>query len=281
MRVTVTNHYDPAVGAQLNERMQEAFGFTFQPWFELGLWDDRYESYAVMDNGKMRSNLCVFKVDLAIEGRRSLALQIGAVATEKEHRGKGHSRAVFDCLFGRYPGVPAFLHANASVTQFYPKMGFVRTWEWVPTLAAQIDNDIAPERVPMDDAAFLAALDARGPLSRALDCRNTGSVLRFHLIYGYGDAIYRLPALDAYVLAKQNGGRLLIADIISARPIPFDALHAQLPFRGVSELEFGFTPDLLGINPTWTRIEDDDEALFVRGDLPLPDRFRFPITSMT
>ncbi len=281
MHITIMNHHEPAYGRQLNERMLEAFGFSFEPWFERGQWTERYESCSVMDGGRMLANVGVYRMGMVLDGARHDALQVGAVATAADARGKGHQRRIFEHIFLQNPTVPAFLHANKTVTQFYPRFGFQRVWEWVPSLETRIDNDTAPVMASMDDPAFAEALRGRGPLSRTLDCADTEPVQWFHLIFDYGAHIYDLRDLDAYVLATQTDDKLFLADIISPRPVSFAALTPRLPFHGIRHVEFGFTPDLLDVTPDWTRIDSDDEALFVRGDMPLPARFRMPVTSLT
>lgn len=281
MNITMMNHYEPAHGAMLNERMTEAFGFSFADWFALGQWTEQYEVYSIIDGGRILSNVGVYKTELLVRGQSIQALQIGGVATAADCRGRGYLRRIMEHIFQKYPETPAFLHANDSVTQFYPRFGFRRVWEGKPTVTVSLDNDILPIKLRLSDERISRAMAARGVYSNVLDCVGTQTVQVFHQLMDCGDDTYLLPDLDAVVIAKQRGDQLMISDVMASRRISLDALCAHLPFAGVRRIEFGFCPDWLSAEPDWARIESDDEALFVRGDLALPDKFRFPVTSLT
>lgn len=281
MEIHVQNHYEKWHADQLNERMREAFGFSFERWFGMGLWRDNYEIYSVIEDGRMLSCVGVYKQPLLISGQKVDALQIGAVTTRADCRARGYSRAIMERIFEVYPDTPAFLHANDTVTGFYPRFGFRRVIESVPTLEAAIDNHI--ERIVLHpcDEALANALDSRGAYSGALDAMHTQSVQIFNMLENDARTILSIPALDAVVIASQQHDKLLLHDAIAKSSFPFVELAKHLPFCGVRQIEFGFTPDWLSVSPAWSPITDDDSALFVRGNLPLPDHFRIPVTSVT
>ncbi|MCL1786888.1 MAG: hypothetical protein FWG38_02775, partial [Defluviitaleaceae bacterium] len=93
--------------------------------------------------------------------------------------------------------------------------------------------------------------------------------------------IYYLPPCQAVVVATQKDDRLFVADVLSQRPITFEQLAAALPFAGVRTVAFGFSPDWLGVTPTWTPNNMQTDPFFVRGDCALPEKFCFPTTSTT
>lgn len=281
MRITMTNRYDPITGAMLNERVRQVFGFSFQDWFDKGQWTEQYEVYSIIEDGRMRACVGLYKTDLVIQGKTVRTHQIGAVTTAPDCRMQGCQCAIFEHIFTRYPDVPAFLHANDTVTRFYPRLGFRRVWEGQPMLEARIDNPVEPLKLHLGDSALERALDRRGPLSAVLDAAGTRTVQVFHQLTDYGDANYFLPELGVVVIAKQDGDTLFLADVLSEEPISFELLRGALPFQGVRRVEFGFCPDLLGVQPEWETIRGDDEALFVRGDWALPTSFRMPVTSRT
>jgi hypothetical protein len=121
----------------------------------------------------------------------------------------------------------------------------------------------------------------RSSYSKITDCINTQSVQIFNLMMEYPDDIYYLPKPNIAIIAKQNGNRLFLADIIATKPISFDALKQELPFANIEVVEFGFSPDWLGVTPTWIPSNMNEELLFVRGDWNLPTNFCFPATSET
>jgi len=59
MTITMNNQNNPAYEAMLDTLIQEVFGFSFEPWFEYELWDKNYESYSIIENGKMLSK-CMY-----------------------------------------------------------------------------------------------------------------------------------------------------------------------------------------------------------------------------
>jgi hypothetical protein len=68
------------------------------------------------------------------------AHQFGAVATRKRERGKGLSRLLMDHILSLYPDIPAFLYANPSVINYYPRFGFRQAPMFRPGIAVAINN---------------------------------------------------------------------------------------------------------------------------------------------
>lgn len=281
MRITMQNHCEPSHSQAFNALVKATFGFDFTEWMALGQWKDNYESYSMLEDGRMLANVCVYKAPLLIRGRVVDAVQLGAVATAQDCRGKGYQRALIGHVLEKYAGVPAFLHANASVIHFYPRFGFRRVTEWLPSVSASIENSIDPVRLAPGDARVWRALERRGARSGVIDSLGYESVQVFHWVMAYGNSAYYLPGLDVVVMAGQHDDVLLLHDVVAGRPVPFEELTRHLPFAGIRRVEFGFTPDWLGVDPVWTPILDDDEALFIRGAWDLPERFRMPATSLT
>jgi len=260
--------------------IQEVFGFSFAPWLEEELWDQRYESYSIIENGIMLSNICVLKMEMIVQGEKINAIQMGAVATRESQRGKGLSRKLMQHILELYHSTPVFLDANASVADFYPKFGFRQIQFYAPEIEMIINND-ASQAVKCDDAEFIEAIYNRGCFSNKLDCTNTQPIQMFHAIMEYNDDIYFLPDLDVIVIAKQEGSELFIADVIAKNPVSFEELKKFLPFSNVELVEFGFNPDWLDITAEWTSIDTSKHLFFVKGDWNLPKHCIFPVMSGT
>jgi len=276
--ITVNRRNNPAYEAMFNDLIQEVFGFTFAPWFKLGLWDERYESYSIIENGVMLSNLCIFKTEMLIKGRKVQANQFGAVATRKSVRGKGLARILMEHVLSLYPDTPAYLAANPSVIDFYPRFGFRQVKTYVPTILATINNNPATAvKYSINDVANFPGRQ----YSNVVDCLNTQSINIFHLLMEYADDIYFLPEHDTIVIAKQEENELFIADVIVQKPITFDEIKKALPFAGVDEVEFGFCPDWLGVSPEWELADMNESPFFLRGEWNLPENYRFPAMSET
>ena len=277
MKIEMQNQNAPFYEALFNDLMCESFGFSFEPWHKLGLWDERYESYSIIKNGAMLANVCILAADLLVGGNKLKALQLGAVATRRDYRGHGYSRMIIEHIIAKYPDTPMFLFANKSVPDFYPRFGFERTQEHKQVLSVAINNKHEAVKLSPGDSRLTDLIYNRAVFSNILDCTNTQSVHIFHQIMDYSDDMYFLPERNAVVIAKQKGNKLLIADIITEKQFTFDELAAFLPFSGVSEVEFGFSADSFGITDCW---QEHNSILFTRG-LMLPEKFRFPKMSET
>lgn len=94
----------------LNNLLKDIF-FDFQFWYDLDLWDYNYESYSIIENGEMVSNICVYKAQILFDGNRYDALSVGAVATKKEYRGRRYLRALMEHIIRKYDNVPMYLSA--------------------------------------------------------------------------------------------------------------------------------------------------------------------------
>jgi len=281
MTISVNRGNDPIYAAAFDDLVKEVFKFSFGPWLAKNLWDERYESHSIIENGKMLANVCIYKTDMLICGQPVRAHQFGAVATRQNKRGKGFSRLLLDHVLDMYPDTPAFLGANPSVTEFYPRFGFRPVQTYRPMVDVSIDNpvDIGLKCRP-DDEIVQKALYGKRVYSSLLDSINTQPVQVCQMLTNpkYMDRIYFLPGCGAVIVARQVAKTLFLSDVISAMPLIFDELIKELPFSGVTCVEFGFCPDWLGVNPSW---EPLDEPYFIKNDWNLPEYFRFPVMSET
>jgi len=282
MTITMRKKNDLAYEVMFDDLIQAVFGFSFKPWLDLKLWNNNYQSYSIVEDSKMLANICIYKTEMRIAGEKVDAIQFGAVATCKEARGKGLSRLLMEHILSIYPNTPAFLFANPDVVDFYPKFGFSQVQIYRVDIAASINNStVAADKRKFNDEMVTHALQNRSAYSNVLDCINTWPIQMFHLIMMYNDCIYHLPKCSAIVIAKQEESKLFLVDVIAQNKIDFDTILKELPFEGITTVEFGFCPDWLGITPTFTPVNETDSPLFIRGNWKLPETFRFPITSET
>jgi predicted N-acetyltransferase YhbS len=278
LQITMNNHNDKLYEELFDDLIKDVFGFSFVPWFDRKLWDERYESYSIIEKGRMLANICIYKTEMNVYGKPFNALQFGGVATRKEERGKGLSRLLMEHILEKYPNMPAFLGANPSVTEFYPRFGFRPVQTYHPKIQAAINNSKCEAiKLKPDDIAVTQAIQNRIMHSNTLDSLNTQSIQMFHLLLDFSDAIYHLPNHDTIVVAEQKGEMLFIADVIAKTHISFGTLQKELPFNGIKCVEFGFCPDWLGVALEWEPVDTAKEPYFVRGKWNLPEKFRFPI----
>ena len=279
--IAFNNKSDPTYEAMFNDLILEVFGFSFAPWFACVPWSENYESYSIIEGGVMLANVSIFKADLVVNGQGFVAHQFGAVATRKSARGRGLSRILMVHVLARYPETPAYLVANEDVADFYPRFGFRQVQTYLPQFAVSIDNEMPPVLRKMDDKHFRETLANRAYFSKPVDCRNAQNVALFHLLMAYEEHIYFLRAPGAYVIARQRGADLFIADIIARKPIHFALLAKELPFKGVGNITFGFCPRGIGVEPDWVRADAKVEPFFIHGAWELPAFFRFPALAET
>ena len=188
---------------------------------------------------------------MLVGGQPTRTHQFGAVATRESERGKGLSRILMNHVLGKYPDVPAFLGANDSVLDFYPRFGFRPVQTYRPVIDAVINNPAGGIKCSPDDEHVHRALYGERVRSSLLDSINTQPVTICQMLTNpkYKDCIWFLPKCEALVVAKKKDNVLFLSDVATSKPLAFEALVKELPFTGITCVEFGFYPDWLGVNP--------------------------------
>ncbi|MBN1370459.1 MAG: GNAT family N-acetyltransferase [Anaerolineaceae bacterium] len=261
---------------RFDELIASVFGFTFEPWYSRGWWTPDYTVYTLAEDDRLLASTAAYRMEMLIDGQRQTWLQIGAVATRPECRGQGLSRRLMQTILEDYPNTPMFLCANASVLDFYPRFGFQRIHDRVPTLRCSPQGSAAPlQPLGPDDPHVREMLSRRACFSSTLDCLNAASVQAFHLLTEYPQCIYAVPGADALVVAEQDGATLRLLDVCAAEPLSFAQLLPCLHFPGIDTIQFGFNPDWLGIECEWVASQDED-GLFARGKFQLEPNFILP-----
>ena len=279
MQILFCNGNDKKYERLLNNLLKPIF-LDFQFWYDLNLWDSSYESYSILENDEIVSNVCVFKTNVLLNCKQYQALSIGAVATKSEYRGKGYSRLIMEHIINKYPNVPMYLSANETVIDFYPRFGFERVFEKLPTAQFKIHSEVEPRKISFDNPKIWDYVYKRKNHSSKLDCLNTASVNMFHIHLGYlKDCIYYIPELDTIIIATQKETVLKIIGVFSLRDVTFENLAKYLPFKDVSIIEFGFTPYWNDLEFEMTPYETD--PLFVKGVKCELGDFKFPELSIT
>jgi len=303
VQIIPITHRSPAnLHAALDDLLQETFGFTLAGWRALGHWTADYTCWALVEEGRALANAGVYRMEMRVSGETQAWMQIGAVATRRARRGEGLSRRILDEILARHPNTPFFLFANDSVVDFYPRFGFRRLPDHQPRLALQprlfqprqdcgwnspaggpgAGEWLAMRKLAADDPAVTRYLNGRAVFSNRLDCANAAPVNWFHLLGEYADCIYEIPALDALIVARQNGERLSLVDVVALRPLAFAELAPCLGFAGVREIRFGFNPDGLGVDYEMVETEEEDATpIFGRGEMQDEGRWMFPLMIRT
>jgi hypothetical protein len=210
-------------------------------------------------------------MQLVNNGQAVAGYQLGAVGTLPHYRGRGLARRLMDEVAREldHADQPIILYANDSVVDFYPRFGFRR----VAQKQSVADVLIAPAKMPAarfdpDDPAqrsklqnlFGRAMPIRGPLSAA----NYYSIALWHLS-GSSISAFWLPEFDALIAATTKNERLIVHDVIAARPFDLSGALPKVIERPVTQVEFCFDTEDWWATARHSRLDDSDEPLFLRG----------------
>ena len=280
-----------------NPREREAFcefvpriwpGLDFSAWYRRKLMEPGYQPYSAFEDGRLVANVSCTPMSLLVAGQRLAGLQLGTVATLPECRGQGLSRRLIEHVLALHEAQVdlVFLFANESVVDFYPRLGFRRVREQAFSLAspgivpAFSGRRLDPSR-DEDLALMLNLVLRRLPVSDGFCVLDCPHITLFHLIEAYPGGIVHLPEDEALVVLSEEPDCTRIVDLVLTRPVADSrALLAKAMESVPVRLEFGFTPDRLGLSNLVS--EPNQELFFVRGDFPLEGKaFTFPLTMHT
>lgn len=263
-------------------------GVDFRAWYALGGWTETYVAHSVIERGVMVANASVTQMSLCIASETQRAAQLGAVAVLPTHRGRGLARSVVAVALeaARLAGDAAFLFSNASVLEFYPRFGLSRVAEHV----FGVPHRVTPEGTPCrrldvttaSDRALLLELARRSlPVSGRVAALDHGGILLWYAYNEHRDDFFDVPEMDAIVVARSEGNVLWIFDVLSPALFALSEVLPRLITEPVSELKFGFTPDVwwpaANVLSPYT-----DSPLFVSQGLRLGSvPFKYPLLAQT
>jgi len=260
---------------------------NFRPWAARGGWDADYEVLAFVEGEQILASVGRSRMNLIVRGRRVAGIQLGAVATDRAHRGQGLSRRLIERILGERQDStqPILLFANPSVLDFYPRFGFQRLVQRRVMAGLAASPGGAPAR-PAD----LGRLEERQRLAQL--CRHaaaSGTLLSAHNYYFI--LLWHLSCrplqgfwLDeqaAFVAVERRGDRLVIHECLAPRRFALDRGVPRLIAAPIREVEFGFDPAGWWETPALASSEDGEALLFVQGDVPSGGDFRFPNLAQT
>ena len=278
---------DPALRAELNALVRDVFGgFDFTPWNDLGFAFEEYSPFSYFDGGRAVANVSCSPMNLVVGGERVAAVQIGTVSTQEDYRGRGLIRALITRALEQSEGTHplAFLLANETTSDFYQRFGFRRVCEHSFTAPAP---DFEPAKVParkllldhLPDLDLLTRLaDRRSPVSRMLGVYDQTWLLLFHAAVTWPERLTYIEPLDVVVISIAQGSALKLIDVIGERIPSLQEIYPYVGSHKFKSIEFGFTPDLMGVDDL-TSFKLDDSLFFVRGPFGIEgERFLFPQT---
>lgn len=266
----IIKHYrnDAALRRSFNELAEATFGLNFENWYQNGFWGDNYESYSVVEDGKVVANVSLNRTDMVISGERKRLYQLGTVMTAPEYRNRGYIRTIMaEIETDTADADGVYLFANDSVLEFYPKFGFVPGKEYLYTKAVEQTGESTMRSIPMDNAAGWEMLrKAMEASTFPTACRmvDNDSLIFFYVSQFMQACVYYCEALDTWVIAEFEDGELLIHNVFASKAVALDAVIQA--FGGeVKSVTLGFAP---AETEGWDCREyhEEDCTFFVKGE---------------
>lgn len=259
---------DAILRRSFNELAGKIFGLDFEDWYQNGFWEDAYNPYSVVENGRVVANVSVNVTDLLFDGSVKHFLQLGTVMTEETHRHRGCIRAIMEQIDADYrektDGV--YLFANDSVLDFYPRFGFQKSREYQYSLCLHGAGPCQFIPAAMDCAAAWARLEqaaARSIFRGRLDLTGNRGLLFFYVTKFMRKSVYYHAPSSTYVVADWQGTELYLHNVFSDTLTELaDVLEL---FGGeVRQVTLGFTP-AHSANYQVSELQEEDCTFFIRG----------------
>jgi GNAT superfamily N-acetyltransferase len=263
----------------------EVFGLDLHLWDKMGFWDNKYRPFSFFDNDIVVSNVCVYSMEMVVQGNFSRVAQISAVGTLPEYRRQGLSKELIEKAT-KWAGSRHdffYLFADRGAYPLYAKLGFTLVDEYKSRI--QLAGETArPGSVKLDvarkgqlDLVYRYALD-RAPVSETLGVLND-KLFMYWCLYGLRDYIYHIPDLDILVLYKRENSLVTVYDIIGSEIPLFSDIYPYLADERDAAAEFLFMPDRLNLNSV-EAVKIEDHGTHIMGNFPLVNtQFIYPITS--
>ena len=294
MRQTIGNHEytlcdrvrdDETARRGFMNLAKQVFGLDFEPWRAGGWWGEDYIPHALMDGERVAANVSANVIRARVQGADRTYLQIGTVMTDPEYRGRGLARRLMEEVLARYGGKcdGAYLYANDSVLDFYPKFGFQKAQGYQHSLLVQKSGE--PVRKldiddPKDRARLVEAYLGRSNPHSALPVIGNKGLLMFYCGQFLKSCVYEVPGLDAVAIAVYDGGSMLVHDVFGGSA-PLKEILNALAAEETKTAHLGFTPADAEVFHAEPHVEENT-TLFVTGELTglfSENRIMFPLLS--
>ena len=283
--------------ASFNELVQRTFGFNFILWYEKGHWGNDYIPHVLVDNdGKVISNVSVNFMKFDMDGVIKNYIQLGTIMTDTDYRGQGLNKYLIERILEEYKDrVDGFyLFANDSVLKYYPKFGFKPCVQYEYSLSISRKTDKKKDKyiIKKVDMSHPDACDKLYHTIHKYDSMNMGnnpndgfsmcdnlSLIQFWLAAEYGNNVYYLPELEAYVIASISDGILKVFQIVSTHKVDIEKMASSFE-DDISNVELYYTP--IEKEAYQVKIHKEECTLFILGESlekVETDKLLFPILS--
>ena len=286
---------DKALRDSFNALAEQTFGLNFEDWYQNGYWKDNYIPYCALCDGEVVANVSVNPMEFVFDGEKRKVIQLGTVMTRPEYRMQGLSRRLMEEIekaFGDADG--AFLFGNDSVTEFYPKFGFVASEETqhvgTPADVKKEQDCGASERSRQKAAAVLVPMACKtdwDKLAQAVEksaCQgrlhmwHNAELLLFYVSKFMQECVYWVEREQAWVIAEPEENTLMVHEVISEKRADLNEIISAFG-GGFDRVVLGFTPECApegafegksgsSLKPfVWQQVprKEEDCTLFVKG----------------
>ena len=259
---------DKALRDSFNALAEQTFeGLNFEGWYQNGFWGDNYDPHSIVIDGRVVSNVSVNRTDFVIGGRRYKILQLGTVMTAPEYRGRGYGRAIMEYIEKEYADADGvYLFGNDSVVEYYPRFGFRpgREMEYRKTVSQTGKNKAV--QVKMDNSAAWARLTGameKSTFREGCPMVDNPGLIFFYVSQFMQEAVWYLPALDAWVVAELEEGTLTIHNVFADASVSVENVIRAFGSE-VKNVVLGFAPEAA---EGWqiNELREEDCNFFVKG----------------
>lgn len=280
------NYWDsPKMKTEFMSFLLQIHGLDLSLWNKLGFWDNSYRPFSFFSGKSLVSNVCVYSMNMTIQGKQCQVAQISAVGTLPEYRKRGLSNELTQKAidWARSNHDFFYLFADEEAYHFYEKCGFHPVDEYKATVSiagkiakpGAVKLDIQKEE-HLEQIYRLASI--RKPVSDLLGVSNK-KLFMFWCLYFLGENIYFIPQLDALVLYKRNNGLLTIFDVVGTNIPSFSELYPYISDESDRTVEFLFMVDKLNLE-NYDKVRVDGNGTRILGNFPLEGtQFIFPLTA--
>lgn len=265
--------------------LTDLFDLDLSEWDRRGFWDNQYRPFSYFHDDKLVSNVCVYSMDMTIQGKQCHAAQISAVGTLPEYRRKGLSQALIEkgMDWARDHHDCCFLFADEGAHRLYEKCGFQPADEYKACIPVQ-GHVARPGTIRLDigtadqtELVYRLALD-REPVSDLLGVSNE-RLLMFWCLYALKDYIYYVPDLDVLVIYRRDNGLMTVFDIVGRTMPTFAEIYPYVCDKTDRAVEFLFMVDKLDL-ASFDLVRIDGNGTHVLSGFPLEGtEFTFPFTA--
>ncbi|MCC9070027.1 GNAT family N-acetyltransferase [Flavobacterium sp. F-65] len=258
---------------EFNRMTQDFWDFDFENYYQSGFWDENCIIYSLFDGDKIVSHITV---SLFIKEEKTV-MQLGTVMTDKDYQKQGLNRFLMERITADFKDKieGAFLFANDTVLEYYPKFGLVPVSEFEHfqtkknTALIQKHTKRKLDLENKKDFNLFETLVENSVANSQFQTKSKG--LSFFYCYsypemGFKDAIYYIEELNCAVVVQVEEQALHIVEIFSQNEIKLDAVISTFADFIFDEVVLGFTPKQT-IGFQYRDYKEEDLQLFVSSEL--------------